>query len=163
METILIEEGHPIALFDTYLSMIEGSVGSKQYLRLFIKTKEGVPCDVIENGRFACAYFASSILTLTGLCTRGVHTTVTETIADMQQSNWYQIDHLTKGAVIIWSPKLCSDGNQHQHIGFSIGDDMAVSTDGQTGIPTKHDVTYRTILGPPVREISKIFFHDTLR
>ena len=163
MYTIFKEEGYPVAHLDTFLSMIEGCIGSQQYLRLFVHKNEGQAHDVIENGRFACAYFASSILTLTTLITQGIHTTVFETIEDMVRSKWYQIDHLTKGAVIIWGPKLASDGNQHKHIGFYMGDETAISTDGVTGIPTKHHFTYGVESGIPLRTIEAIFFHKKLR
>lgn len=162
MHTIFAEEGYPLAHLDTYLSMIEGGVGSKQYLRLFVHSNDGAH-DVIGNGKFACAYFASSILTLAALTSQGVHTTVFHTIEDMVRSKWYQIDKLLQGAVVIWGSKLCSDGNHHKHIGFYVGEDMAISTDGMTGVPTKHHVTYGVDDGRPIREIEAIFFHEKLR
>lgn len=163
MQTIFKEEGYPLAHLHTYLAMIEGGVGSQQYARLFVHREAGEPHDVIGNGKFACAYFASSILTLTALITQGVHTTVVETIEDMIKSEWYQIDDLLKGAVIIWGPKLASDGVHHKHIGFYLGNEVAISTDGITGIPTRHHVTYGTTDGQPLRTIETIFFHEKLR
>lgn len=161
MRTIFKEEGGQLAHLDTYLAMIEGGVGSQQYQRLFVH-KEGKVHDVIGNGKFACAYFASSILTLTALTSQGVHTTVFETIEDMVRSRWYQIEHLTRGAVIIWGPKLASDGNHHRHIGFYIDEETAISTDGVTGIPTRHHVTYGIEDGLPIRAIEAIYFHEKL-
>jgi hypothetical protein len=163
MHTIFKEEGAHVHHLETYLAMIEGGVGSRQYLQLFVHSVEGRPRDVIGDGRFACAYFASSILTLAALITQGVHTTVFETVEDMVRSKWYQINHLTKGAVVVWGPRLASDGNPHKHIGFYLGEELAVSTDGVTGVPTKHHVTYGIEEGRPNRSIEAVFFHEKLR
>ncbi len=156
MLTIEKEEGYPVALLDTLLVMVERSIGSRQYLSLFIQ-KDGVVHDVIENGRFACAFFASAKLTVISLTKGGVHSTVVETIEDMISSSWYTIDSPIPGSVVVWGDKLCSDGNNHKHIGFYLGNDVAVSTDGKTGVPTKHHVTY-----DDTRRIEAIYFHERL-
>lgn len=161
MLSILKEEGKPLDLPRTYRALIEGSLESRQYLRLYVHGHDGA-IDVIGNGRFACAFYTSSILTLTTLISQ-VHTTVFETIEDMVRSHWFQVDSLEPGAVIVWGPKMCSDGNHHKHIGFYLGDDTAISTDGVTGIPTKHHVTYGTVGGTPVRPIECIYFHKKLQ
>jgi hypothetical protein len=161
MKTVLKEEGSPVHLFETYLAMIKNSVGSRQYQCLFVH--EEIPRDVIENGRFACAYFASAICSLNTLIAGGIHTTVVETIADLILSGAYQIQEPVPGAIIIWGPKLASDSKLHKHIGFYIGDDLAVSTDGITGIPTTHHFTYGYTDDGPVRPIETIFFHEKLR
>ncbi len=85
MKTIHKEEGYPLAFFKTYFAMIQGSVGSNQYRHLYVQTVIG-PRDVIENGDLACAYFVSSILTLFRLTKGRVHTTVNETIRDLEMS-----------------------------------------------------------------------------
>ena len=163
MHTISEEEGWPVSILETYLANINGCIGSRQYLRLYVDDKDaGYPRDVIDNGRFPCAYFTSSILYLLTLLEKGPHTTVVKTVDWMLRSGWYQIDHLVKGAVITWGPKMASDGNPHKHIGFYIGDDTAISTDGVTGIPTKHHVTYGVESGRPLRPIESIFFHEKL-
>ncbi len=167
MHSVLKEEGHPVATLQTLLAMIEGSIGTGQYLQLFINKKQGkrrlgVKVDVIENGRFPCAFYFSSLLTLMNLLEGRVHTNVTETMEDLRLSGWYEIDEPTPGAVIIWKPKMASDGKLHRHIGFSIGGKRAVSTDSTTGKPTEHHVTYGETDGVPTRPIEVIFFHKLL-
>ncbi len=164
MQTILTEEGAPVAYLETLLAMIEGSIGSNQYLRLFVYDSEKrTTRDVIENGRFPCAFFASAMLKVLSLIQKDTHTMVTHTIEDLIGSGWYQIDQFRRGAVIVWGPKVASDGNPHKHIGFYVGENMAVSTDGVTGVPTKHHVTYGIEDGLPVRTIEALFFHEKLR
>jgi hypothetical protein len=166
MKTVFKEEGHPFAPLPTLLAKIEGSIDSQQYLSLYVQVREGDQVthkDVIGNGRFACAYYVSSLLTLVGLTEGHVHTTVTETINDMLASGWYEIDAPIPGAVILWAPKMASDSIPHRHIGFSLGGERVVSTDGTTGKPTLHHVTYGLNEGRPVRVIEKILFHKSLR
>ena len=165
MGTIFKEEGYPFAPLPTLLDQIEGSIGSSQYLRLYVQVLQGDQVthkDVIGNGSFACAYYVSSLLTLVGLTEGHVHTTVTETINDMLASGWYEIDAPIPGAVILWAPKMASDKIPHRHIGFSLGNERVVSTDGTTGKPTLHHLTYGETDGRPVRVIEKILFHPAL-
>lgn len=165
MKTVFKEEGHHFAPLPTLLAKINGSIGSGQYLRLYVQVPQGEQLtykDVIGNGSFACAYYVSSLLTLVKLTKGHVHTTVTETIKDMLASGWYEIDTPIPGAVIVWAPKMASDSIPHRHIGFSLGGERVVSTDGTTGKPTKHHVTYGLIDGKPVRGIEKILFHKSL-
>lgn len=167
MKTVFLEEGWPLATLSTLLALVKNSIGSNQYLSLYVDmTQNGAVkhFDVIENGRFACAYYASSVLTLMNLLEGGVHTTVAETEKDLTESGWYNIATPIPGSVIVWADKVASDGKPHLHIGFYLEEDMVVSTDGNTGLPTKHHVTYGTKEdGSPVREIKAIYFHDKLR
>ncbi len=166
MKSVSLEEGWPLATLPTLLAMVKNSVGSNQYLSLYIDMTQNAAVkyfDVIETGRFACAFYASSILTLVNLMNDGVHTTVAETEKDLLQSGWYPIAAPMPGAVIVWADKMASDGKPHLHIGFYLGDDMAVSTDGKTGTVTKHHMTYGTKGdGSPAREIKAVYFHDKL-
>jgi hypothetical protein len=157
MRTIRTEEGYPLALRDTYLAMIRGSVGSNQYRKLYIKRPDGI-CDVIGDGDLACAYFISSILTLCRLLKGGVHTTVTSTINDLVASGWKEAQDFKEGSVVVWGPKLCTDGLLHRHIGFYIGEEKAVSNVARVRKPAIHHITYND-----TREIEKIYFHDKLK
>ena len=157
MKTILAEEGYSLSLIDTYLAQINGSVGSNQYRKLFITKPAGVQ-DVIDDGDLACAYFVSSILTLCNLMNGGVHTTVTATVADLDSSGWKQSKKLEVGSVVVWKPKLCEDGLLHRHIGFYIGNKMAVSNVAKLRTPAVHHVTYEGS-----RQLEAIYFHHKLR
>ena len=165
MYSVLREEGFPVAMLATLLAFVEGSIGSQQYMRLYVEVPQGdqkTHRDVIENGRFPCALFTSCHLIIMGLIKGGVHTNVTETIEDLHFSGWYEIDEPRPGAVIIWGPKMASDKKPHRHIGFYLGNDEAVSTDGVTGLPVKHHVTYGTTDSKPNRVIEAIYFHNEL-
>ncbi len=157
MQTIFEEEGFPLDLKATYLAMILGSVGSNQYRKLFVQTPSRT-LDVIEDGDLACAYFASSVLTLCGMTIGGVHTTVSATIADLKTSGWSTVRRLKIGAVIIWRPKLCTDNLYHKHIGFYIGKGKAISTNPIKKTPVLHSTTY-----DGTREIESVYFHEKLK
>src|SRR3989338_6714146 len=56
MPSVLKEEGHPVAHLQTLLAMIKGSIGSGQFLEIYIKIQQGEEvrhADVIGNGSFA--------------------------------------------------------------------------------------------------------------
>lgn len=162
MQTIQLEEKHPLALFPTYWAMIHNSIGSGQYRNLFVRTPEG-DVDVIGDGDLACAFYESSILALCGLIRGGVHTTVVETVQDLECSGWQKIRELRVGCVIVWGEKPCSDGKRHRHIGFYIGDDCAVSNLAHTGCPTRHSIDMCFDVRPqPPRLIEALYFHPRL-
>lgn len=163
MQTIKAEEGYPLALFKTYLAFIYGSIGSRQYRQLYVEKPNGLE-DVIGNGDLGCAIVVSSTLTLCGLTRGGVHTTVKETILDLEASGWERSEDLRQGAVIIWEPKLCDDNICHRHIGFFVGGNKAVSNNAREGTPIKHHITFG-FTGPnkrPVRRIEAVYFHRIL-
>lgn len=161
MKTILKEEGQPLNLLQTYLSMILGSVGSNQYRQLFVGTGSEIK-DVIGNGDLGCAYFVSSILTLCGLTTEGVHTTVDETVRDLEASGWEPVHKPKVGSVVIWTKKMCSDGNEHRHIGFYIGGDDTISNNATLGVPLIQPLMERDGSGRPKRLIETYYFHPRL-
>ncbi len=138
MKTIFKEEGFPLDIRNTYLAMIEGSAGSAMFRKLFVMREDG-PNDVIGNGDLACAFFASAILYMCGLTKGGVHTTVDETIRDMMESGWYEVKEKQAGAVVVWGLKLSdTDGLMHRHIGFCMGEALAVSTSSKRRSPQIH-------------------------
>lgn len=125
-------------LFDTYLETIKKSVGTKMFQNIYALV-DGEKKDVAENGTYSCANFASSVLIMFSLV-KSRHATVKSTIKDMENSGWVKIDKPREGTVIIWEPWEQSD---RQHIGFYIGNDIAISTDSENGgIPNKHHWTY---------------------
>jgi hypothetical protein len=120
MESIIREEGYPVDLLCTYLAMIEGSINSRQYERVYVMRPDG-PVDVTGRGNFSCAVFVSALLTLCTLTNGGVHTTVDETIRDMRASGWEEVtyDQSYPGCILVWgAANVCSDGKLQRHIGF---------------------------------------------
>lgn len=161
MHSILQEEGRPLALLTSYMAMIRNSVGSHQYRKLFVEDSDR-EVDVIGNGDLACAFFVSALLSFFNLTKGGGHTTVDMTIADLLDSGGYEITKLCPGSIIVWARKLCTDGVQHRHIGFFIGDDQAISNDAKKRSPQRHHYTYGERFGHPVRKIEAIYFHPLL-
>lgn len=162
MHSIEKEEGHPLAVFDSYMAMLWGSVDSNQYRRAYVDVG-GRRIDVIGDGDLACALYVSALLSLFRLMQGGIHTTVTGTIEDLVDSGWYEDKALQPGSVIIWAEKLCTDGLQHRHIGFFMGDDLAISNDARKRSPQVHHYTYGEQVGRPVRVIEAIYFHKALK
>src|SRR3989344_5329317 len=133
-----------------YLTQIENSAKGENYLfRNFYVEKGGEIVDSLENGRNSCAVMVSSILysfnpllEFTGKkhWIKYIHLTVVSTEKDLLENGWYKIKELKPGAVIIWEERLGRwDNLPHRHIGFYIGNGMAVSNDSKgTNLPFKH-------------------------
>src|SRR3989344_6722868 len=72
-----------------------------------------------------------------------IHLTVASTEKDMIENGWYEINDLKLGGVLIWEKKDGRDGEPHNHIGFFIGGEEAISNDSKgSGFPHKHHITY---------------------
>lgn len=162
MYSIEKEEGYPLAIFDSYMAMLSGSVDSNQYRRLYVNGGGGI-IDIIGDGDLACALFVSSILMHFRLMQGGMHTTVDWTIKDLAlDSGWYEIDTVVPGSVIVWAEKICTDGMNHRHIGFFMGDDKAISNDAKKRTPQLHHYTFGEQEGKPLRKIEALYFHRDL-
>jgi len=161
MKTILKEEGFPLDLFRTYLAMIVGSIRSNQYRSLYVCSPNGSK-DVIGDGDLACAYFVSSILTLFGLMNDGIHTTVDETVHDLESSGWEKIQSPRPGCIVVWGKKFRSIGLGHRHIGFCVDADTAVSNDFASGSPRRHLLLEKDVSGQLIRPVESFYYHPEL-
>lgn len=148
--------------------MIENAAKGENHLfRNFYIEKEGEIKDALEDGKNSCAVMLTSILysynpLLEFLGKKHwlkfIHLTVASTEKDMLENGWFVIDDLKPGAVIIWEKKDGRDGSPHNHIGFYVGNDEAISNSSKgTGFPWKHHYTYND-----TRKIDKIYWHDQL-
>lgn len=145
-----------------YLTMIEnGAKGQNWMFRNFYIERDGVAMDSLEDGKNSCAVFVSSILVLTNDFfgwIHGPHATVRSTEEDMLRSGWYEINDLRLGSILIWEKKEGHDGKMHNHIGFYMGNDEAISNDSKvTGFPRRHHYT-----SDNTRKIEKIYWHSGL-
>ena len=138
------------------LNAIKG--GDNYFFRNLYADDNGVEKDILENGRNSCAAFVSWIL-LTQELIKTPHATVIGTESDLINSGWYTTDDLKAGAVLFWEKKVGKyDNLLHEHAGFYIGNDEAVSNDSQgTGFPHKHHHAYNG-----TRKIEKIYWHPAL-
>ena len=151
-----------------YLAQIENSIKGENHLfRNFFVEKNGEIKDSLEDGKNSCAVMVSQILysfnsLLESLGKKHwikfIHLTVASTEKDMIENGWYEINDLKLGGVLIWEKKDGRDGEPHNHIGFFIGGEEAISNDSKgSGFPHKHHITYNN-----TRKIEKILWHPEL-
>lgn len=151
-----------------YLTQIENSVKGENYLfRNFYIEKEGEIKDSLEDGKNSCAvmvsyilYSFNSLLEFLGKkhWLKFIHMTVASTEKDMLKNGWFETDSLKLGAVLIWEKKDGYNGEPHNHIGFFVGGEEAISNDSRgTGFPWRHHITYNG-----TRNIKKILWHSEL-
>lgn len=161
MQTILKEEGYPLALLESYMAMVEGSVGSAQWRHLYVRREEDA-LDVIDDGDLACAYYVSSILHTFNLIDGGVHTTVVEIEHDLLQSGWSLVEEPCPGAIVFWGEKMGDDGRVHRHLGICTSDCMAVHHDAKTKSPKREPIWSLVDHSGNQRPVEKFYFHPLL-
>ncbi len=145
---------------DTYLAMIQGSVGSYAYRHAW-GLIDGIKTDLTKNGRSSCAFFASDILLRFDLLEEP-HLRVQGTVADLRRSGWIETRTPNMGDVLIWEPIIEDDDEAHYHIGFYMQNGEAISNLTSKGTPMQHHWTFgETREGLPVRRVVNIFTHPT--
>jgi len=147
-------------IFDTYIAVIKNGVGSKIF-RNFYAEINNKKTDITENGNLSCAWFVSSLLYLFKLI-RSTHVTVTGTVKDLENSGWKKIDKPKIGSVLVWEEIDYGNKDFHKHIGFYIGNQMAISNSSKLGYPIKHNWTFGKKKGKQVRKIESIFWNNKL-
>lgn len=135
MSTTIKQKITPL-VFETYLAVIENSIGCKLFRNFYAKVG-GKKVDIMRNGELSCAFYVSSILNLFKLIS-GVHGTVDSTVKDLKQSGWKIIKKPKQGSVLVWQKIDFGNNDVHKHIGFYIGDNQAVSNNYKMGSPVKH-------------------------
>jgi len=147
--------------YQKYLQVIKKSIGSKKY-RHFYVVKNGKKIDVLKSGRLSCAYYLSSILKEFNLIWK-VHQTISVTLWDMRLHGWRRTKKLTPGSILYWEKRKGPNG-WHEHIGFYLGEDKAISHRGEVRVPILHHYTYGlTKDGKPKRKIIKILTHRMIK
>ena len=84
--------------------------------------------------------------------------TVKSTLIDLEDFGWYKISKVKPGAVLMWEEFDFGDGDLHEHIGFYIGNNKAISNDYKTGRPKLHDYKF----DKKNRAIETIWWHKKL-
>ena len=140
--------------FDTYMAVIENSQGSYLFKNLYADV-DGVKKDILKDGWLSCAFYVSSILTLFKYI-KEIHTTVSSTVRDLKESGWEEIDEPVPGSVIVWKPGQGTNG--HAHIGFYVGDGLAISNDSNKKHPWKWDWKFEG-----KRDVEKILWNPELK
>jgi len=144
---------------DSYIETIKNSINSSVFKTLWALV-DGEKQDVLDAGRKSCGVFTSSILLMFGLI-KERHATVSGTIKDMEVSGWFEISEPKIGSVLRWEKKF-GNGENNDHIGFYIGDNMAISTNSKERTPIEHHFTYGEEDGKAKRKIVTIYWHKKL-
>ncbi len=145
---------------DSYLKMIENSLGTRLFQNFYIYNGKNKK-DGVKDGELSCAFFVSFILNNFDLINKS-HLTVKSTIGDMQESGWIKIKKPRKGAVIVWKKKLYPDGKTHSHIGFYVGNRQAISNSQSRRTPVRHYFTFGSPGSKLYRQMTTIFWHKKL-
>jgi len=140
-----------ILTYQNYLAMIKASQGSKIFRRLYV-LENGKKKDILKNGRFSCAYYVSSILKIFDLISKP-HATINGTTKDMLKNGWRITKTLKQGNVLVWEEK-----SDHQHLGFCLGNNKAISNSHKKGVPALHHFTYNN-----KRKIIQILTHKIIK
>jgi len=148
-------------LFDTYLTAIKNSRGSKAYRDNFARV-DGKKKNITKRGVLSCAYFVSGLLRTFDLI-KSLHVTVSGTLHDMERSGWVKIKKPRSGAIIYWEAHLSKPNGLHEHIGFCIDATHAMSNSSSTHVPETHHITYGYKKDvSPRRRILALYWHPKL-
>ena len=135
----------------SYLAVIRNSVGTRMF-RNFYAEVDGKRRDIMRDGDLSCAFFVSSVLVLFGHLKR-VHATVKSTVAELERRGWQAVRAPRAGDVLVWEAVRDTRGNLHTHIGFALGNGLAVSNLSEPGVPMRHSATFGMKGGKPRRRI----------
>lgn len=128
--------------FKNYLSVIKGSIGSNMFKNCFCVDEEGNEVDVIEDGVLSCAHYVSSILQMHEMIIKR-STTVLGLISAMAESGWEEVSEpYEPGDVLVWEARTYDDGMEHMHVGFYLGNNMAVSNSTDKKVPVEHSLDF---------------------
>lgn len=109
----------------SYLSFVRNSVGTEMFRNFYIKDN-GVIFDAANDGEFSCAFYVSGLLSLLGLAKK-MHGTIASTEKDLIESGWVITNQPTTGCIVKWGPRK-EDPNNHEYIGFYLGNNRCVSS-----------------------------------
>ncbi len=129
-------------LLENYLHMAKASVDSPIF-RNFYCLVDDEKQDILRDGDLSCAFFVSWILIPFKLLKES-HATVSGTIKDLANSGWTKIETPKPGAVLVWTPQQSGE-EIHAHVGFYLGDELAVSNDYKKRSPQIHPWNSRPI------------------
>lgn len=145
-------------IFDTYISMVKNSVGSKAWQTVWADV-DGVKTDVTLGGIKSCAFFVSSILNNFDFVKK-THATVTSTVKDLKESGWTSTKNPQAGAVVVYESIMFDDGEGNEHIAICISDTKAVSNSYTKRVPVAHDIAMN-LNGKP-RKIIEILYKSSI-
>jgi hypothetical protein len=129
---------------ESYVAYIKNSVGTKMFQSYFVK-KDGKVLDVLKKGRLSCAVYVSTLLRSFGVIDK-LHFTVARTADDLIESGASKIKPTLKdlkpGDVLVWV-SIQTQGGVHNHIGFYLGNGVAVSNSDKKLMVVKHHYLFK--------------------
>lgn len=126
-----------IEIKKTYLALIRNSIGVKFFQECYALV-DGELQEILDKGDKSCAFYATSILTLCGFLPN-IELTVHRMHTAMEENGWYEVHALHPGNVIFWHEKVYAPNTPRKHVGFYIGNNLAISNDGDIGVPLEHN------------------------
>lgn len=147
-----------LRIFDTYISMVNNSVGSKTWQTVWADI-DGVKTDVTQGGVLSCAVFVSSILKNFDWVKK-THATVSSTVKDLEESGWTSIDSPKAGAVVVYEGVEFDDGEINEHIAICVSDTEAISNSYIKKVPVKHNIDME--YEGKTRKIADILYNSKL-
>lgn len=132
-----------ILIKETLLKTIENSIGSKLFNSLIVKFQDsGLVKDILNNGEYSCAYYVSSILYGLSLIDKP-HATVKTVLEKLKENNWQEVhDDVKPGDIIVWEKNKTADGTEHEHLGFVLNKNEAVSNYSTKRKIAKHSIDF---------------------
>ena len=144
---------------ETYIKMIENSVGTKLFNSIIIKNETGEVQDLLNDGEYSCALFVSSVLVLHLLLPRA-RTTVANLEKELtDHKSFIEVpkESIETGDVIFWESVTYEDGSQNRHVGFAISSHEAISTNYIEKCVVRHATDKEIENTGKIRKIEKVF------
>lgn len=148
-----------ILTLKTFLTLVKKSAGTEMFRQIFAEV-DGREVDITENGNLSCAFYVSGLLAIFGLIDK-IHATVSGTRKAMEAAGWIETTEMMPGAVLVWD-KPQDGSHNHQHIGFYLGEEQAISNIWQEGKPEIHHFTFGLESAGTHRPIIAIYIHEKL-
>ncbi|MCA9356668.1 hypothetical protein H6784_03160 [Candidatus Nomurabacteria bacterium] len=133
---------------ESFLIIIENSIGSKMFNSMFVRLKDsGAVTDILNDGEFSCAFYVSSVLMLLRVIEKPRATVLKLKEVIVNDSNWQtvEVDTIEPGDVIFYVKTKFKDGTSNAHVGLALSKGEVVSTDHRVKKVAKHPVDYRPI------------------
>lgn len=153
MKKRAVKQHVEILKHDTYIALIQNSLGTKLFQNMYAKVN-GKKQDIVGGGDLSCALYVSSLLVLAGFMKK-IHTTVVGTEKDLATLGWKKTKKPKYGDILVWEAWEKSGG--HAHIGFYAGTDQAISNSAEKRVPIVHHMYFRLKNGKPARKITAIY------
>ncbi len=131
---------------ETYIRMIENSVGSNMFNSVYVKNKDtSEVIDVLENGTYSCAFYVSSVLSLLDLIDRSHALVSTVKTVISTSGDWEVANKAEAGDVVFWNKVTFEDGTENAHVGFALNNQEAVSTSSTRKMVVKHPISLQSV------------------